>query len=297
MRDTKIQWHPGFVAAMDLELSKNRHDLIFEKEYNLNTKPLEIDLLIVRKNTDIPIDNEIGHMFRGHNIIEYKAPADHLNIDTFYKATAYACLYKASGPAANAIRADDVTVSLVRAYRPARLFQYFKEQHYTVSHPYHGVYYILGNILFPTQIIVTEELEPGTHIWLRSLSENMGKQDLAALLRNMEGLTGDHDRELADSVLEVTIQANKQLIELLKGDDDMGETLLKIMEPQLLLIKKQGIEEGRKEGQKEGRKEGRREGIQGTVDVLRELHYGDADIRALIKKKYGLTDADTDEYL
>lgn len=40
MNDTKIQWHPGFVAAMDLELIEYRDDLVFEKEYNLNTKPL-----------------------------------------------------------------------------------------------------------------------------------------------------------------------------------------------------------------------------------------------------------------
>ena len=42
-----IQWHPAFVAAMNLELLENRKDLVFEKEYNRNTKPLEIDLLIV----------------------------------------------------------------------------------------------------------------------------------------------------------------------------------------------------------------------------------------------------------
>lgn len=47
MSDIKIQWHPGFVAAMDLELAENRADLVYEKEYNLNTKPLEIDLLVL----------------------------------------------------------------------------------------------------------------------------------------------------------------------------------------------------------------------------------------------------------
>ena len=49
MKDTKIQWHPGFVAAMNLEFAKDRKNLIFEKEYNLNTKPLEIDLLVIKK--------------------------------------------------------------------------------------------------------------------------------------------------------------------------------------------------------------------------------------------------------
>ena len=33
MSDIKIQWHPGFTAAMMLELKENREDLIFEKEY------------------------------------------------------------------------------------------------------------------------------------------------------------------------------------------------------------------------------------------------------------------------
>lgn len=50
MKDTNIQWHPGFAAAMDLELRENRNDLQYEKEYNLNTKPLEVDLLIINSN-------------------------------------------------------------------------------------------------------------------------------------------------------------------------------------------------------------------------------------------------------
>lgn len=66
MKETKIQWHPGFVAAMNLEFAKNRQDLIFEKEYNLNTKPLEIDLLVIKKVASVRIDNEIGALFRGH---------------------------------------------------------------------------------------------------------------------------------------------------------------------------------------------------------------------------------------
>ena len=85
MNDTKVQWHPGFVAAMNLEFAQNRADLIFEKEYNLNTKPLEIDLLMVKKNASVNISNEIGKLFRGHNIMEYKSPEDHLDIDDFIK--------------------------------------------------------------------------------------------------------------------------------------------------------------------------------------------------------------------
>lgn len=55
MKDIKVQWHPGFVAAMNLELAQNRDALVFEKEYNLNAKPLEIDLLVIKKEPSVLI--------------------------------------------------------------------------------------------------------------------------------------------------------------------------------------------------------------------------------------------------
>ena len=68
MKDTNIQWHPGFIGAMNLELKKNRDDLLFEKEHNLNTRPLEIDLLVIKKQAGVWVDNEIGRIFKGHNL-------------------------------------------------------------------------------------------------------------------------------------------------------------------------------------------------------------------------------------
>ena len=79
MEKVKIQWHPGFVAAMNLEFAEQRKNLVFEKEYNLNTKPLEIDLLVIKKDVSVKLINEIGDIFRGHNIMEYKSPEDHLD--------------------------------------------------------------------------------------------------------------------------------------------------------------------------------------------------------------------------
>ena len=159
------------------------------------------------------------------------------------------------------------------------------------------------------------------------------KQDMAELLRRIRLLTEQGDRELADSVLEVSAQVNRQALEELKGDDNVSEALLEIMQPllepliepfietqiesrietRLLLAKetatkegmskgikegrKEGIKEGIKEGRKEGREEGIKEGIQGTVDVLRELGHGDVEIRQIIQKKYHLSDEEAAEYV
>ncbi len=70
MADKKIQWHQAFTAAVCLEFSENRDDLIYEKEYNLNTKPLEIDLLVIKKQPHSKIRNEIGRLFRGSSPVK-----------------------------------------------------------------------------------------------------------------------------------------------------------------------------------------------------------------------------------
>lgn len=40
----KTQWHRAFCSAMKLELIEDGKHLDYESEYNLNTKPLQIDL-------------------------------------------------------------------------------------------------------------------------------------------------------------------------------------------------------------------------------------------------------------
>ena len=302
MKDAKVQWHPGFVAAMSLELAKNRDNLVFVKEYNLNTKPLEIDLLVIKKDKGVSTENEIGAIFRGHNIWEYKSPEDHLNIDTFYKVGAYAGLYKAYGETVDSIKADDITVSLVRDARPVELFKYFEAHKYSITRPYRGVYYIEGAVLFPTQIIVTKELDSEAHIWLKALSGRVEKQDMETLLERISRLTEQGERELADSVLEVSAQVNWRVLDELRGDGSMSEALLEIFMPIVEPLVEARIEpliEARVEARalNEGLKEGLKKGIQGVVEVLRDLGHEDAEIQQIIQKKYDLSDEEAAEYV
>lgn len=293
MEDIKKQWHPAFVAAIMLELKENRESLLFEKEYNLNTKSLEIDLLVIKKNTSTLLRNEIGELFRGHNIMEFKSPKDHLDIDTIYKAWAYACLYKAYGKAVDAIKAEDVTVSLVRETKPEGLFRYFEEHGTAVSNPHNGIYYITESVFFPTQIIVTNELDGELHTWLKPLSDSAGEEDMRRLLRKTSRLEGKLDKELADSVLEVSVKANRQLVEKLIGDDDMSQALFEIMEPRILEIMEPVLLERERQAETRAKKEG----IQGSVNALRTLGHGDNEIKTVLMEQYHLSEEETKEYL
>ncbi len=82
-KKANTQWHPAFCSAMKLELKDDAEHLDYQNEYNLNTKPLQIDLLIVKKIKEVELKNQIGKLFRTHNIVEYKSPEDSLNVNTY----------------------------------------------------------------------------------------------------------------------------------------------------------------------------------------------------------------------
>ena len=71
-----IQWHPAFCSAVRLELRENKNDLLYEEEYNLGRKLIQINLLVIRKTDRTHISKNIGRIFREHNVMEYKSPED-----------------------------------------------------------------------------------------------------------------------------------------------------------------------------------------------------------------------------
>lgn len=277
-----IQWHPAFVSAMNLELLENRKDLVFEREYNLNTKPLEIDLLIIKKKKEVSMQNEIGHFFRKYNILEYKAPGDHLDVDSYYKAVAYGCLYKAYGDTVDERKADDITVSLLRDAKPEGMLRYLADAGTNIKNVQPGIYYLSGNkILFPTQIIVIKELQEKSHAYLRVLTQKPKKGDVNRFLELYKNLSGKAEREYAESILEVFTEANEKWIEKWKGEGGMGPALMRIMEPEL----------------QEAEKKGREEGIHGTVDILQELGLSREQIKEAVMKRYCLSEKETAKFL
>ena len=52
---------------------------------------MQIDIVIIKKLRERKIHKKIGHIFRGHNLIEYKSPDDWLSANDFYKVWGYAC--------------------------------------------------------------------------------------------------------------------------------------------------------------------------------------------------------------
>lgn len=221
---------------MELELREYKEYLTYEREHNLGKMPLKIDLLIIKKRPDIIIKNDIADFFLGNNILEYKSPGDDVNAGTFYKALAYACLYKAEAAGVADLFEADTTISIVREDKPAKLLDQLRQK-YSVAKVKKGIYRI-DDLIFPIQVLVTRELDKESHIWITSLTRSLNRKDAQGLLDNCAGLSSSEDRKNADSIVNVASEANIELFKkMIQEGDQMCEELKEMLAPEIVEFK------------------------------------------------------------
>ena len=216
-----------------------------EKELSKNTtaktpeKPLQIDCTVVKVKKNCRIKNEIGKIFRTHNIFEYKSPKDELNIDTFYKAVAYACLYKVLPKHVNEIPADELTVTLLRDRKPVKLLHELEQTGYGCQTEASGIYYVSG-VMFPMQIIVSSELDTNLHVQLKALTDQLDKPLIRRYLEEASVFT-EREKSLVDVVLQVIVGSNMEKFQEWKGSEQtMCEALRVLMKEELKAERAEG---------------------------------------------------------
>ena len=250
-KSQKLQWHPAFCSALRLELLEDAENLEFTDEFQLTEKPLQIDCTVVKVKRDCKIKNEIGKIFRKHNIFEYKSPKDELNIDTFYKAVSYACLYKVLPNHVDEIPAEEITITLIRDRKPVKLLGELEKSGYECQKETAGIYYVY-DVMFPVQIIASSELDTDMHVQLKALTNHLEESLMRQYLLQVSTFEG-REKNLADIVLQVIVNSNMEKVLEWKGSE-------RIMCEALRVLMADELNEERMEGQREGRVEGQREG-------------------------------------
>ena len=245
-------------------------------------------------HSDVVIKNEIGKLFKKYNIIEYKSARDSLSIDDVAKTQGYAHLYKAYGESVDAIKFDEVSVTLIRESKPVELFKYFEKNSYMVSNPYRGIYYIKSGLKFPTQIIIGKELPHENHEWFNLLSDKVTRQEMARAIEYSRNVRSKNERELIDAIFEVSALANKNIVEELKmGDEDMCQALMEIMKPEIDEIRLQE----RRETTERVERETIERAIKAAVKSLRRFNTSDLDIKMTLMEDYNLSEEEALSYL
>jgi len=196
----RIVWHPAFAQAIENEFEDSKDALTFETEHPLTSEPLRIDILIIKKIKDVEIKKNIGQIFRGFNVIEYKRPDEYITIEAYNKAQSYSRLYASF----NKVDINNMSVTVAVTQHPRTLLAFLRKQ-YTVTNEQKGIYVVVGDTS-PTQILVADELPEEDNVWLTSLRKDLTEEQIERILATAEG------REKTDAFLHTVIEANAETI-------------------------------------------------------------------------------------
>ena len=270
LAEDKIQWHPAFANAFELELKEyypNAIEII--EEYQLTTKPLEVDIIVIKKKKEVKILKNLAKIFKEHNIIEYKSPSDYISIDDYYKVKAYAYLYKSLGSTVNKIKLEEMTITFVSNNYPKKVIRYLEERHkIKVRRESEGVYYLDGADI-ETQIIVIDELPKKENRYIRLLTKKLNiKDEISEIVKDFSNNLKDNKIEmLVDLVFKTNLE---QFMEVFGMTRELSEKEWQAIDNVMKKFKLN--EKYREQGKIEGKTEGKIEGeIKGEKKLLLRL--------------------------
>jgi len=222
--EERLPWHSAFFEAIQMELDEYRDKLHFIHEYHLTTKPLQIDVVIIKKTADIPIKKNIAAIFRKDNIFEYKSPDKSISVKDFYHAYAYACLYQSLDDKADI---NELTLTFVKSGYPRELIRHLTEERkYTVEETLPGIYSVKGDIL-PIQIVDNRKLSEAENLWLKELDNRLDAVQIQRITKEILRL-GSTARVKA--YLYVLAQANPKSLQEAYAMSDVALTLEQVLE-------------------------------------------------------------------
>lgn len=247
MNDGKLQWHPAFSAALHIELEEELEKIHIEEEHLLGKKPMQIDILVIKKNTEMPIRKNIGKIFRKYNIIEYKSPDDYLSINDFYKVYGYACFYQSDTEKVMEIKPEEITITFVSNHYPKKMLQHISSaRNIEIVKTGKGIYYLNGDF-FSMQLLVVNELSKKENYWLQNLRNNINtNSEMVDLLEHYEE---KKNSKWYEAVMDVVVRANwKKIKEESKMCNALNELCEEILADKIKDVRERGIEQGEERG-------------------------------------------------
>ena len=260
--DDKIQWHPAFDAALQIELGEEAKYLEFEPEHLLSKKPMQIDVL-VKNEKHVQIKKNIGRIFRQHNIVEYKSPDDTLTIDDFYKVYGYTCIYKAESKTIDGISAKELTITFACYHYPAKMIEKLRaDRGITVKEIENGIYYLSGDVI-PIQLLLIPKLSKKNNYWLNNLRNDLkAGGEIRSIIEKYEKYKNS---KLYQALADTIMRANWEEVE---AERNMCEALRELFADDLEKSRNEGKMESKIEQTIKKYKKGC--SIEQTADMLEE---------------------------
>ena len=246
MEKAKLQWHPAFGAALRITFQDEMQYLEMHEEYLLSKKPLQMDVLIIKKLQDVQIKKTIGRIFRKHNIIEYKSPDDSLSVNDFYKVYGYACIYQSNTDRIKEIDPEDMTLTFVCSHYPREFLKHLERvRGMCTEYQGGGIYYLKGDPI-PMQLLIAPRMSDEENYWIQSMRTDLrAGEEIRKLMREYEKHRKSKDYT---AVMNMITRANWEQMEVEKK---MCDALNELFAEEL----KEADSRGRTEGLRQGKRE------------------------------------------
>lgn len=207
----------------------------------LSKESLKIDM-VIKKDKDAQVQKNIGQIFKGHNLFEFKSETDNLSIHDYNKVIGYGMLYAAF----NHIHIQDITVSFVLTQHPSKLLKYLREKrNLEFVETHRGIYYLKDEII-AVQIIEQKKLSSTENLFIKNLSSSINENDVKHIMESYKmGLIGGKN-----SYFDTIVRAN---FEVFEEEINMSEDLIEMFKEAALEHgwMDEVLEEERKEGKEE----------------------------------------------
>ena len=242
----RIKYHYGFYAAMRVEYELMHADLEYAQEIQLGEEPIRLDFLIIKKRPDVVLTDPIGEYFEAVNIFEYKSPEDGLSIDDFYKAIAYAFIYKGYNRKVDELPIEDITLTLVRHSYPRELMKALEKYGFTVEEQHPGIYRIGGITGLKIQVIAPSRFTQGEYEGLHLLAKGCTEDAVVHYARKAAASENGNVKTNAETVIKTCLKINKDLNPQLKEDTvmDINKAIRGIFD----VVEEEGIKKGIQKG-------------------------------------------------
>ena len=216
----KLQYHPPACAALELELRENKESITVTPEVQLNTKPNEIDILVILKEPGKKLKSGLAAIFRTINLWEYKSPGDQLGKRIYYRSVGYAFLYLCYF--GEGMEERDLTLSFLREGKPTRLLDWFEKNGFEITEYQPGIYHIHKTGHLEMQVVVSRELDKNEYRWITKLTDRVEAEDVKKMHEVIRLLKDERDLLNAESVYDLMCRINRDK-EWMKEEKVMGE--------------------------------------------------------------------------
>jgi len=211
----KVYWHEAHHIALELELYEYMDVLEFVEEHELSKEALRMDTLIIKKVKDVQIKKNIGRIFKGHNIVEYKSEKDSFSYWDYQKVMGYAFIYSAF----EKVEISDITISISLTMFPLELVKTLEnERGLNVESIGSGIYHIKDEII-PVQILESKNLPEDENLFLHNLRSNLSSKAMFKTLQVCkERDVLDYKNVFLSRLVKANHEAYKEAVDMFSED-------------------------------------------------------------------------------